>query len=101
MRKQKLFLMGLFLMGMLGCTKGEQDPAAASGLSSSIIGTDQSEIHQVLGKPSGTLSGFTGDLYYLDNGTQVIVYYDSEMKVEQVKIKAEDGKDTLTLEPKK
>ena len=98
MRRIWLLIMCMFLIGMIGCSKDEPENPTSASFSDQIIGYSQGEIHRVHGEPSGTLSGFTGDIYYLDNGTQVILYYDSELKVEQVKIIAKDGKDKFNLE---
>jgi len=44
------------------------------------------------------LSGFSGEIYTFDNGTQMVFYYDNQMKVEKVKINDKDGTNTLSIE---
>ena len=43
------------------------------------------EVHSILGTHHGMLSGFWGDVYYVDNGHQAIIYYDSNGKVQEVR----------------
>lgn len=38
------------------------------------------------GEPDGKLSGFWGDIWYVGNNKQIIVYYDSDGCVENVRI---------------
>ena len=38
------------------------------------------EVHSILGEPHGMLSGFWGDVYDVDNGSQVIIYYDNDSR---------------------
>ena len=49
------------------------------------VGTPIDEVHEILGEPDGMLSGFWGDIYLLDNGNEVIIYYDANGLVEHVK----------------
>ena len=93
-----IFCMVLFMIGIVGCAKDIQSDNTAKRFSDVVIGTHQDEVHRVLGEPSGTLSGFYGDIYMLDNGTQIIVYYTDDQKVEHVKIMNKDGTDTLNIE---
>lgn len=39
------------------------------------IGTPRTEVIELYGEPQGTLSGFFGDIYKIDN-SEVIVYYE-------------------------
>ena len=63
-----------------------------------VIGTLRDDVHRILGEPSGKLSGFSGEIYTFDNGTQLIFYYDNQMKVEKVKINDKDGTNTFSIE---
>ena len=38
------------------------------------------EVHSVLGEPHGMLSGFWGDVYNVDDGSQLTIYYDNDSK---------------------
>lgn len=42
-------------------------------------------VHQKFGLPQRTLSGFWGDVYMMEDGTEVIIYYDDNGFVSQVK----------------
>lgn len=44
------------------------------------------ELHEHWGEPDGTLSGFWGDFWNIGNNKQIIVYYNSDGCVENVKI---------------
>lgn len=54
-------------------------------LSTELHGMSQAEVHELLGKPVGELSGFWGDIYQNSEKQSVIVYYDENGKVELVK----------------
>lgn len=43
-----------------------------------LLGLSRQEILNAWGEPDGMLSGFFGDIYALEDGAQVIVYYDPE-----------------------
>lgn len=47
-----------------------------------IMGITEEKAKQVFGEPVGTLSGLAGDIFHLENGTEIIVYYDSSMLTE-------------------
>ena len=42
-------------------------------------------VHEMLGEPHAQLHGMWGDVYYVDNGHQAIIYYDSNGKVQEVR----------------
>ncbi|WP_313346759.1 hypothetical protein [Sedimentibacter sp.] len=43
------------------------------------IGTPREEVLELLGEPQGTLFGFYGDIYIIDN-SEIIVYTDNDYK---------------------
>ena len=45
---------------------------------SALLGRSRQEVLAAWGDPDGTLSGLFGDIYTLDSGDLVIVYYDTE-----------------------
>lgn len=45
---------------------------------SALLGRERREILAAWGNPDGMLSGFFGDIYGLESGAQVIVYYDTD-----------------------
>ncbi|NLG88599.1 MAG: outer membrane protein assembly factor BamE [Clostridiaceae bacterium] len=49
------------------------------------VGMPREEVHRIMGKPDGMLSGPYGDIYKLDDGSFVIIYYDSESRVNHIK----------------
>ena len=85
----------LMMIGMAGCKKVEKKNDSVENFSKLIRGTHQDEIHRIFGDPSGMLSGFWGDVYRLDNGTKIIIYYDENGEVEHIKVTDKDGLDTL------
>lgn len=85
------------IIGIIGCSKEDSVTKPLPNISENLIGALQDDVHRVLGEPSGKLAGFTGDIYIFDNGTQMIFYYDDEMKIEQIKINAKDGTNTLSM----
>lgn len=52
----------------------------------SIKGISQKEVHNILGDSLNELSGFWDEGYFIDNGTKVIVYYDSDGNIDVVTI---------------
>jgi hypothetical protein len=86
------------IVGMTGCNKDKQKAGHDESFSATVKGTHQDEIHRIFGEPSGTLSGFWGDIYKLDNGTQIIMYYDENGVVEQLTVTDEEGTKTLNME---
>jgi len=54
--------------------------------SNELIGYDRDQLHEIWGEPDGMLSGFWGDRWKVDDGTNVIVYYGADEKIEYVKI---------------
>lgn len=54
--------------------------------SNELIGYDRDQLHEIWGEPDGMLSGFWGDRWKVDDGTNVIVYYGADGKIEYVKI---------------
>lgn len=58
-------------------------PEALSGMGpeaaeTALLGHPRREILNAWGMPDGMLSGLFGDIYALEDGAQVIVYYDPE-----------------------
>lgn len=62
---------GLPLPEALSALGQEQAEAA-------LLGLPRQEILNAWGEPDGMLSGLFGDIYALEDGVQVIVYYDTE-----------------------
>jgi beta-lactamase regulating signal transducer with metallopeptidase domain len=50
------------------------------------IGIMRDEVHKIMGEPVGMLSGLFGDIYKLDDGSNIIIYYDAESKVYRIKL---------------
>lgn len=50
------------------------------------IGIMRDEVHKIMGEPVGILSGLFGDIYKLDDGSNIIIYYDAESKVYRIKL---------------
>ncbi len=50
------------------------------------IGMLRDEVHKIMGEPVGMLSGLFGDIYKLDDGSNIIIYYDAESKVYHIKL---------------
>ena len=49
------------------------------------IGMLRDEVHNIMGEPDGMLFGLFGDIYNLGDGSHLIIYYDSESKVNHIK----------------
>lgn len=64
------------------------------------VGDSVDYVHATLGEPSGQLFGFWGDIYVVESVGKVIIYYDSEGLVDQVKYFDDENKD-LNLEDKR
>lgn len=47
---------------------------------------NQSEVHQLLGEPTSAFFGMNGDIYKLDNGMKISIYYTIENNVEYIKV---------------
>lgn len=60
------------------------------------IGMLRDEVHKIMGEPLGMLSGLFGDIYKLDGGSNIIIYYDAESKVYRIKL-TEPPVDTSSL----
>ena len=56
-------------------TLSRMDPEAAE---SALTGRIRRDVLGVWGEPDGTLSGLFGDIYNMEEGVGVIVYYDTE-----------------------
>ena len=58
-------------------------------LDEKLIGISREDLLAIWGEPDGHLSGFWGDTWQLDNekGEHIIVYYDKDGIVENVKVK--------------
>ena len=50
-----------------------------------LKGKTEKEINDKWGEPDGMLSGFYGDIYVY-NGKQIVIYYDAEGKVTDIRI---------------
>jgi hypothetical protein len=100
MRRKLLYITFLIfcIIGIIGCSKEGSVTKTSPNIREQVIGTLQDDVHRILGEPSGKLSGFSGEIYTFDNGTQMIFYYDNQMKVEKVKINDKDGTNTLSIE---
>lgn len=99
---RKLWLLAfifILMIAMMGCNEEVKPDADTVGTRSSWIETaTQDEVHEILGEPTGTLSGFWGDIYAIVNGTKIYIYYDSIGKVEYIKICDNDGNETKSLD---
>lgn len=71
----------------------EINQMSTSGIDKIIVGDSVDYVHETLGEPAGQLFGLWGDIYGLESGGKVIIYYDSEGKVEQVKYSAEESRE--------
>ena len=100
MRRKLLYITFLIfcIIGIIGCSKEGSVTKTSPNIREQVIGTLQDDVHRILGEPSGKLSGFSGEIYTFDNGTQMVFYYDNQMKVEKVKINDKDGTNTLSIE---
>lgn len=61
--------------------------------SNDLIGYDRDQLHEIWGGPDNMLSGFWGDRWEIDDGTNVIVYYAADGKIEYVKIDTDSAYD--------
>ena len=61
--------------------------------SNDLIGYDRDQLHEIWGGPDNMLSGFWGDRWEIDDGTNVIVYYTADGKIEYVKIDTDSAYD--------
>ncbi len=50
------------------------------------IGMMRDEVHTIMGEPIGMLSGLFGDIYLLENGSGIIIYYDAALSVYHIKL---------------
>lgn len=84
---------------MTGCNEEiKPDADTVSSRSNWIDTATEDEVHKILDEPTATLSGFWGDIYVLENGTKIIIYYDRIGKVEYIKIFDKDGNETKILD---
>lgn len=51
-----------------------------------LSGRHEKEMAAAWGEPDGMLSGFWGDIWYLSDDKQIIVYYDKDGAVENIRI---------------
>lgn len=90
MKKSHMLLLGIliFICGIFIGIYGEKIINGHSKIISldSIKGISQKEVHNILGDSLNELSGFWGEGYFIDNGTKVIVYYDSDGNIDVVTI---------------
>lgn len=68
-------------------TLAEVNQSTKEELDENLIGISREELLSIWGEPDGTLSGFWGDIWQLDNETDksIIVYYDNDGIVENIK----------------
>ncbi len=78
----------------------EINQTSTSGIDKIKVGDSVDYVHETIGEPAGQLSGLWGDIYGLESGGQVIIYYDSNGNVEQIKHSAEESRE-LNLNDKK
>ncbi len=71
----------------------ELNQISTTGIDKIKVGDTVDYVHETLGEPAGQLFGLWGDIYGLESGRKVIIYYDSEGKVEQVKYFAEESRE--------
>jgi hypothetical protein len=50
------------------------------------IDMPRDEVHKIMGEPVGMFSGLFGDIYLLDNGSWIIIYYDSSASVSHINL---------------
>jgi len=50
------------------------------------IGMLRDEVHKIMDEPVGMLSGLFGDIYKLDDGSNIIIYYNAESKIYRIKL---------------
>ena len=84
MRRKLLYITFLIfcIIGIIGCSKEGSVTKTSPNIREQVIGTLQDDVHRILG---GTVRKivrlFAGEIYTFDNGTQMIFYYDNQMKV--------------------
>lgn len=61
-------------------------------------GISQEEVYKMIGKPSNALHGARGDVYILENGTKITIYYDADGMINEVLITNKDDIKTFTTE---
>ena len=61
--------------------------------SNDLIGYDRDQLREIWGEPDSMLSGFWGDRWEVDDGTNVIVYYGAGGEIEYVKIDLDSAYD--------
>lgn len=71
----------------------ELNQISTTGIDKIKVGDTVDYVHETLGEPAGQLFGLWGDIYGLESGEKVIIYYDSEGKVEQVKYFTEEARE--------
>jgi hypothetical protein len=89
MKNTILTLLLVLALCLSACTK-----PAGSGpliddferLTAELQGKTVTEVHDLLGEPSGMLSGMYGDVYQDSEGRSIIIYYDENGVVEVIKI---------------
>ncbi len=69
----------------------EFDLGSSDAENNSLIGYQRDQLHSVWGNPQGMLSGFWGDIWEVDDETNLIVYYDAEGIIEYVKVDPSDS----------
>jgi len=96
---KKIYLSFILIIVIAFCMSGCKDKVnnynENDNLFEIVRSMEQKDIHELFGEPSGILSGFLGDVYRLENGTQIIIYYDETQKVENVAVFDKDGNTTF------
>ena len=54
---------------------------------SCVLKISQKELYEILGEPSGSLFGSYGDVYLMENGGRITVYYDNDSLLKEIVIK--------------
>lgn len=89
---KKLFALLLLCAALpLSACGGAAPAPETSAFGAHLLGQSREDVLQILGEPDGVLSGFYGDVWDLEDGTSVILYYDADSRVELVKAEANGG----------
>lgn len=98
--KRRFFALVILAMVAItgGCFTKEPISPAVEDFSKIEIGTQQENIHEKFGEPSGMLSGLRGDIYILGDETRIIVYYDNNWQVERIIAKYKENSPEVIVE---
>ena len=82
---------GVGFMTNKASTNEKSKTILASEIGKVKIGMTVNEVHSILKDPHGMLSGFWGDVYYVEDGSKLTIYYDSDSgKVERIMLITSD-----------